>query len=121
MSTKTITVNYGSTTVTLNYVLATGAYADLTKNFTEHVLENNSRVRDDSGTAKRRWQFSHEVPISLVDRQTLDMLYAINDTLTLTENFTESGTQYTVHFEYFKKYNTSQASDAHYDFVFQEV
>lgn len=120
-STKTITINYGSTTVTLNYVTAQSAHPSRQKNFTEHVLENNSRVRDDSGNPKRRWEFNHEVPLTSDQKTNLETLFLINGILTLTENFVESGTTYQVHFEVMQRRLNSPVGDDRYYLVFQEL
>ena len=120
-STKTITITYGATAVTLSYVQPTTAYPDQNKNFTEHIIENNSRVRDDAGSPKRRWEFSHDVPLTSGQTTSLDALYLINDVLVLTENFVESSVVYNVHFEYKRPRLETPDGSAHYSLIFQEL
>lgn len=120
-STKTITLEYGAISVKLEYVQAQSAYPTEQKNFTEHILENNTRVRDDSGTPKRRWELMHDVPLTSPKTTALTALYALNKPLSLTENFTESGTVYTVHFEMMQKRLESPLGSARYQLVIQEL
>ncbi len=120
-STKTITITYGATTVILLYVQATSAYPDQPKNFTEHILEDNSRVRDVSGSPKRRWDLVHDVPMTSQQVTDIETLFSINDTITLTENFVESSATYTVHFESRMRHLEGPNASARYRLIFQEV
>ena len=90
-------------------------------NNTEFVLFNGIRAID-YGVDKNVWNFNISIEAGLEPQWTaqnlvdLETLYALRTTQTieLVDNWKESGTVYTVHFEFFEKFIGSQAvSDAY--------
>ena len=120
-STSDITLAFGATTVTISTITAQSIHPTRRKNFSVHVLEDNSRVFDVAGNTKRVWNLENVVPLTTAQKTTLDTLYDLEEVLTLTEEFIDSTVAYSVFFEDFNKRLDTPQGDDKFRFVIQEV
>ena len=116
-----ITLSYGSTTLVLSEIFRPSVTPSLTRNYTQDRLANDSIVYDIVGTTKKRWELKLDAPLSSLDKASLNTLFAVNDAITLTENFLESGSVYTVFFESKTDSIEAYMGDFHYALVLQEL
>lgn len=116
-----ITLSFGATSVIISTVKVDSIHPERRRNFTMHTLNDNSRVIDVAGAPKRRWQLNNEVPLTSTQKTDLEALYAIADSITLTESFIDTGATYSVFFEDFRKRRDTPQGDDKYNIVLQEV
>jgi len=115
-----ITLSFGATSITLDYVDPTTIYPSRIKNMTEHVLENGDITIDQAENFKRSWNLLIEVPLLQADRDKLKTLYENNNAITLVENWVDPGT-YSVWFKNYQPKFVNQSGNTRLQLTLQEV
>lgn len=117
---ETITLSQGATSLTLSYVKPESIYPRRPKNYTEAILDDNSRVIDEAEEIKRSWELSIEVPLSSSELADLNTLYSAGN-ITLTEDWIESSVAYNVHFRNLEDRFVNASGNTRLVLQFQEL
>ena len=120
-STKFITLSSGAVSLKLEFIDPLSVSPDFIKNFTSERLGDNTIVYDVAGSPKKRWTLRIDVPLTTSEKADLDTLYALTSSITLTEDFLESSTVFSVFFERKEEEIESFAGDKHFVLILQQV
>ena len=92
-----IILTFGAINVTLNFIDVRSIYPKRTKNFSEHLLQDGTRIIDEAPNSKRHWVIDHNVPLTAQEALDLRTLCYTHQNITLTEDWVDMGT-FNVHF-----------------------
>lgn len=122
-TTTDITIDDGSTTVTINTMLINTVHPSRNKSFREVLLQDGTITIDEPvNPPRRKWEYENVVPLTNTQKTDLETLYNLTaKTLTLTDNFKEASVAYSVYFADMRKRQDVPLGDEKYRFRFIEV